>query len=210
MPHYSPQLVERWSCVSSPLLSHTPHRSRIGTTGGGAWWMCVVFVRGLGGVSQSTFWRQGYILDPVMFIFYFVRLPLCNIYSDYIVTFISVGNLFSNALPWQRLVPEWCDCKYRKKSWTVKEYCSLFIGTGPSLWGITIIPLIKVYNNDSNSYGLKGHSIFKSVCISEASWTASFGISYKQLQPKLLLPAWPSATKHGPNSSPFAVLDRFS
>jgi hypothetical protein len=28
--------------------------------------------------------------------------------------------------------------------------------------------------------------------------------------PKLFLPAGPSATKHGPNSSPFAVLDRFS
>jgi hypothetical protein len=25
------------------------------------------------------------------------------------------------------------------------------------------MPLIKVYNNDSNPYGLKGHSIFKSV-----------------------------------------------
>jgi hypothetical protein len=24
MPYYSPQLVELWSCVSSPLLSHTP------------------------------------------------------------------------------------------------------------------------------------------------------------------------------------------
>jgi hypothetical protein len=31
------------------------------------------------------------------------------------------------------------------------------------------MPLIKVYNNDSDSYGLKGHSIFKSVCNSEAS-----------------------------------------
>jgi hypothetical protein len=30
-----------------------------------------------------TFWRQGWILDPVIFIFYFVRLPLCNKYSDY-------------------------------------------------------------------------------------------------------------------------------
>ena len=28
---------------------------------------------------------------------------------------------------------------------------------------ITIMPLIKVYNNDSDPYGLKGHSIFKSV-----------------------------------------------
>jgi hypothetical protein len=32
----SPQLVELWTYVSSPLLSHTPHRSRIGTTGWGA------------------------------------------------------------------------------------------------------------------------------------------------------------------------------
>jgi hypothetical protein len=31
------------------------------------------------------------------------------------------------------------------------------------------MPLIKVYNNDSNTYGLKGHSTFKSVRNSEAS-----------------------------------------
>jgi hypothetical protein len=31
------------------------------------------------------------------------------------------------------------------------------------------MPLIKVYNNDSNTYGLKGHSTFKSVCNFEAS-----------------------------------------
>jgi hypothetical protein len=31
------------------------------------------------------------------------------------------------------------------------------------------MPLIKVYKNDSNIYGLKGHSTFKSVCNSEAS-----------------------------------------
>jgi hypothetical protein len=38
----------------------------------------------------------------------------------------------------------------------------------------------------------------------------TFGIMFKQLQLKLFLFAGPSATKHGPNSSPFAVLDRFS
>jgi hypothetical protein len=37
------------------------------------------------------------------------------------------------------------------------------------------MPLIKVYNNDSNIYGLNGHSIFKSVCNSEASWRGTFG-----------------------------------
>jgi hypothetical protein len=38
----------------------------------------------------------------------------------------------------------------------------------------------------------------------------TFDVTYGQLQPKLSLSAGPSATKHGPNSSPFAVLDRFS
>ena len=65
-------------------------------------------------------------------------------------------------LPWQTMIPEWCVSNYRN-AWTVKEYCSLFIGTGHSLWGITIMPLIKVYNINSDPYGLKGHSISKSV-----------------------------------------------
>ena len=112
-------------------------------------------------------------------------------------------------LPWQIIIPEWSVCNY-KNAWTVKEYCSLFIGTGHDPWGITIIPLVKIYNNDSDSYGLKSHSIFKSVCNSEASRSGTFGIAYKQLQPKLFLSTGPSAMKHGPNSSPFAVLDRFS
>ena len=30
-----------------------------------------------------TFWRQGWTLVRFIFIFYFVRLPLCNNYSDY-------------------------------------------------------------------------------------------------------------------------------
>jgi hypothetical protein len=66
--------------VSSPLLSHTPHRRRIGSSSG-ATHRGVRF--DLGDVSKLTFWRQGWILDPVIFVFYFVRLPLCNKYSNY-------------------------------------------------------------------------------------------------------------------------------
>jgi hypothetical protein len=69
---------------------------------------------------------------------------------------------------------ERCDCNSRN-AWTVKEYCSLLIGTGRSLWGITSMPLIKVYNIDSDLYGLKGHSIFRSVCNTEALWRGNFG-----------------------------------
>jgi hypothetical protein len=39
----------------------------------------------------SWHWRQGWSLVRFIFIFYFViRLPLCNKYSDVIVTFISI------------------------------------------------------------------------------------------------------------------------
>jgi hypothetical protein len=37
------------------------------------------------------------------------------------------------------------------------------------------MPLIKAYNIDSDLYGLKGHSIFKSVCNTEASRRGTFG-----------------------------------
>jgi hypothetical protein len=40
-----------------------------------------------------TFWRQGWTLVCFIFIFYFVRLPLCNKYSDVIMTFISIHSV---------------------------------------------------------------------------------------------------------------------
>jgi hypothetical protein len=40
-----------------------------------------------------TLWRQGWTLVRSIFIFYFVRLPLCNKYSDVIVTFISIHSV---------------------------------------------------------------------------------------------------------------------
>ena len=60
-------------CELTLAVSPPPHRR---STGGsrGATQRGVRF--DLGGVSQSPFWRQGWIiLDPVIFIFYFVRLP---------------------------------------------------------------------------------------------------------------------------------------
>jgi hypothetical protein len=72
--------------VSSPLLSHPPTGGSSGATQRG--------VRlDLGGVSQSTLGRQGWTLVCFIFIFYFVRLPLCNKYSDVIVTFISIHSV---------------------------------------------------------------------------------------------------------------------
>jgi hypothetical protein len=40
-----------------------------------------------------TLWRQGWTLVRFIVIFYFVRLSLCNKYSDYIVTFISIHSV---------------------------------------------------------------------------------------------------------------------
>jgi hypothetical protein len=88
--HYSPQLVERWTCVSSPLLSHTPHRRR---TGGSREATQREVRFDLGGIFQFTLWRQGWTLVRYIFIFYFVRLPLCNKYSNYIVISISIHSV---------------------------------------------------------------------------------------------------------------------
>ena len=97
MPHYSPQLVERWTCVSSPLLSHTPHRRRSGGSRG-ATQQRVWF--DLGGVSQLTLWRQGWTLVRFIFIFYFVRLPLCNKYSEYCAIYLYTLCYYMCCLLW--------------------------------------------------------------------------------------------------------------
>jgi hypothetical protein len=89
--HELPPLVSSCHIISHNLLSDehvwvtlaVSHPSHMRRTGGssGATYRGVWF--DLGGISQLTFWRQGWILDPVIFIFYFVRLTLCNKYSDY-------------------------------------------------------------------------------------------------------------------------------
>jgi hypothetical protein len=65
------------------------------------------------------------------------------------------------------------------------------------------MPLIKAYNIDSDLYGLKGHSIFKSVRPFIFGYVVMPKLHEwylrRQLQPKLSLSAGPSATKHGPN-----------
>jgi hypothetical protein len=85
--HYSPQLVELWSYVSSLLLSHTPHRSRTGTTGWGAWRMlCCVRERSRPS-SPSQLWVAA-PLSPYNVIIYLFCTELL-LYSKY-VTFDPV------------------------------------------------------------------------------------------------------------------------
>ena len=77
-------------CELTLAVSHPSHRRSTGGSRRATQWV-VRF--DLGGVSQLTFWRQVWILVRSIFIFYFVRLPLCNKYSDYIVTFISIHSV---------------------------------------------------------------------------------------------------------------------
>jgi hypothetical protein len=76
-------------CELTLAISH-PHRRRTGGSSG-ATHRGVRF--DLGGVSWLTLLRQGRSLVRFIFIFYFVRLPLCNKYSDYVVTFISIHSV---------------------------------------------------------------------------------------------------------------------
>jgi hypothetical protein len=62
-------------CELTVAVSHPPHKRSTGGSRGAT-------QRGvrldLGIVSQLTLWRQGWTLVCFIFIFYFVRLPLCN------------------------------------------------------------------------------------------------------------------------------------
>jgi hypothetical protein len=70
--HYSPQLVERWTYVSSLLLSHTPHRSRTGTTGWGAWRMLWRVRERSRPSSLSQLWVVGSLspYDVIIYLFF--------------------------------------------------------------------------------------------------------------------------------------------
>jgi hypothetical protein len=98
--HELPPVVSSCTLVLHTLLSYImcevnlavshPHRRRTGGSRGAT-------QRGvrfdLSGVSQLTLWRQGWTFVRSISIFYFVRLLLCNKYSDYIVTFISIHSV---------------------------------------------------------------------------------------------------------------------
>ena len=73
--YYSPQLVERWTYVSSLLLSHTPHRSRTGTTGWGAWRMLRCVRERSRPSSPSQLWVAG-LLSPYNVITYLFCIEL--------------------------------------------------------------------------------------------------------------------------------------
>jgi hypothetical protein len=77
--HYSPQLVERWTYVSSLLLSPTPHRSRIGTTKWGAWRMLWRVRERSRPSSPSQLW-VAWPLSPYNVIIYLfcIELLLCS------------------------------------------------------------------------------------------------------------------------------------
>jgi hypothetical protein len=113
-----------------------------------------------------------------------------------------------------------CKCDTRANTSQREQYggtVHLFIGTWCSLCGITFMSFTTGYNHDTNYHGSIGLFIFKS---------AQPFVSRRVIMPKLLgwwlrccfsvdlpkvfLLTRPSATKQTPNSSPFAVLDRFS
>jgi hypothetical protein len=77
--HYYPQLVELWTYVSSLLLSHTPHRSRTGTIGWGAWRMLWRVRERSRSSSPSQLWVTGPLsLYNVIIYLFCTELLLCS------------------------------------------------------------------------------------------------------------------------------------
>jgi hypothetical protein len=85
--HYSPQHVERRTYVSSLWLSHTPHRSRTGTTGWDAWRMLWCVRERSRPSSPSQLWIARSLSSYDVIIYLFCTELL--LYSKD-VTFISV------------------------------------------------------------------------------------------------------------------------
>jgi hypothetical protein len=96
--HYSPQLVERWTYVSSPLLSHTPpHRSRTGTVGWGAWRMLLWVHEWSRPSSLSQLWVAGSLslYDVIIYLFCTELLlyskDVTFVFVPWVVIFVRLG-----------------------------------------------------------------------------------------------------------------------
>jgi hypothetical protein len=85
--HYSPQLVEQLTYVGSPLLSHTPHKSRTCTIGWGTWRMLRCVRERSRSSSPSQLWVAGSLSPYVVFIYLFYTELI--LYSK-VVTFVSI------------------------------------------------------------------------------------------------------------------------
>jgi hypothetical protein len=79
------------------------------------------------------------------------------------------------------------------------------------------MPFTNAYNHNTSYHRLIGHFIFKSVhsfVLRHVTMPKLYGLQLRQCfsedLPKVFLLTGSSAMKHTPNSSPFAVLDRFS
>jgi hypothetical protein len=96
--HYSPQLVERWTYVSSLLLSHTPHRSRTGTAGWGAWRMLWWVRERSRPSSPSQLWVAGSLSPYDVFIYLFCTELLLYVTFVYVPWFIICVRLGPNTL----------------------------------------------------------------------------------------------------------------
>jgi hypothetical protein len=107
--HYSPQLVELWTFVSSLLLSHTPHRSRTGTAGWGTWKMLWRVRERSRWLSPSQLWVAG-PLSSYNVIIYFVHN------SDYIVNMWHSIMCHDSSYVWD-LVPAHLVIMFAPRSW---------------------------------------------------------------------------------------------
>jgi hypothetical protein len=95
---------------------------------------------------------QGGTLVCFIFIFYFVRLPLCNKYSDVIVTFISIHSVIMCSLLWRIYemhpalsLKSGCDTVVhrRVRSWATAAVARAWLGTvaHESGWGMKNLTL---------------------------------------------------------------------
>jgi hypothetical protein len=111
-------------CELTLAVSHPPHRSRTGTTEWSAWWMMRCVRERSRSSSPSRLSGAKDILDPTIFIFYFVSLPLYNKYSDYCDIYLYTLCDYICCLLW-RMYEMHSALSFKPGCYTAAQLCSL-------------------------------------------------------------------------------------
>jgi hypothetical protein len=140
--HYSPQLVELWTYVSTLLLSHTPHRSRTGTAGWGAWRMLWCVRERFRPSSPSQLWVAGPLSPYNVIIYLFcIELLLCSkeVTFDPVPWFIICVRL-GPSIPGIYFAPGFWTLKTRVWHFSTHKWCS----ASGSSWTLLAVSTIEL------------------------------------------------------------------
>ena len=104
-------------------------------------------------------------------------------------------------MPWQRLVPQRCDCNYQKCVNSKGILFTIYRHRTQTVRNYNYAPHKSLQQRLKHLWTEKVILLLSRFVIPKLHEEKPSVITCGQLQPKLFLPAGPSATKHGPNNT---------